>query len=139
VGGAGGNGAGSDQQRGFWHAVSRALPGRASGLWQRSGCTCRFRGCGDAWLGLALETIRVEEDGFFTQRRPFAPDTLLVLDFVEFVYAAVALKATGERMVIEIKREINDVSFDSLARNYAGQTTDYKNVSIRLGSCSSLI
>jgi hypothetical protein len=35
-------------------ACGRALPGRASGLWQRPGRTCCFRGCGDAWLGLAL-------------------------------------------------------------------------------------
>lgn len=47
--------------------------------------------------------------------------------------ADVALKATGERMVIEIKREMNDASFDSLISHYAGQTTDYQNVSIRLG------
>ena len=36
-------------------------------------------------------------------------------------------------MVIEIKREMDDASFDSLASHYAGQTTDYQNVSIRLG------
>lgn len=47
--------------------------------------------------------------------------------------ADVALKATGERMVIEVKREMDDASFDSLANHYAGQTTDYQNVSIRLG------
>jgi hypothetical protein len=47
--------------------------------------------------------------------------------------ADVALKATGERIVIEIKREMDDASFDSLASHYAGQTTDYQNVSIRLG------
>lgn len=47
--------------------------------------------------------------------------------------ADVALKATGERMVIEIKREMKDASFDSLASHYAGQTADYQNVSIRLG------
>lgn len=47
--------------------------------------------------------------------------------------ADVALKSTGERIVIEIKREMRDASFDSLTKNYAGQTTDYQNVSIRLG------
>jgi len=47
--------------------------------------------------------------------------------------ADVALKATGERIVIEIKRELHDATFDSLAKSYAGQTTDYQNVSIRLG------
>jgi hypothetical protein len=36
-------------------------------------------------------------------------------------------------MVIEIKREMDDASFDSLVSHYAGQTTDYQNVSIRLG------
>jgi hypothetical protein len=47
--------------------------------------------------------------------------------------ADVALKATGERMVIEVKRETDDASFASLASHYAGQTADYQNVSIRLG------
>lgn len=47
--------------------------------------------------------------------------------------ADVALKTTGERMVIEVKREMDDASFDSLANHYAGQTIDYQNVSIRLG------
>lgn len=47
--------------------------------------------------------------------------------------ADVALKATGERIVIEIKREMDDASFDSLVSHYAGQTTDYQNISIRLG------
>ncbi|WP_150429985.1 hypothetical protein [Dechloromonas sp. CZR5] len=47
--------------------------------------------------------------------------------------ADVALKNTGERIVIEVKRELQDASFDALAKDYAGQTTDYQNVSIRLG------
>ena len=47
--------------------------------------------------------------------------------------ADVALKTTGERIVIEIKREVQDASFDALAKNYAGQAIDYQNVSIRLG------
>ncbi len=47
--------------------------------------------------------------------------------------ADVVLKTTGERIVIEIKREMKDATFDSLAKSYAGQTTDYQNVSIRLG------
>lgn len=47
--------------------------------------------------------------------------------------ADVALKNTGERIVIEVKRELQDASFDVLAKDYAGQTTDYQNVSIRLG------
>jgi hypothetical protein len=47
--------------------------------------------------------------------------------------ADVALKTTGERIVIEVKRELQDASFDALTKSYAGQTSDYQNVSIRLG------
>lgn len=38
-----------------------------------------------------------------------------------------------ERLVVEIKRESEDASFDALERHYAAQTTDYQNVSVRLG------
>lgn len=50
------------------------------------------------WAGLtwSLEMTRVEEDGFFSQRQPFAPDTLQVFDFLEFVYAAVAQPIPGK-------------------------------------------
>lgn len=47
--------------------------------------------------------------------------------------ADLRLKATGERLVIEVKREMVDSSFDALAKSYEAQTTDYQNVSIRLG------
>lgn len=43
-----------------------------------------------------LETTRVEEDGFISKHQPFAPDTLLVLDFLEFVFAAVAQPIPGK-------------------------------------------
>lgn len=47
--------------------------------------------------------------------------------------ADVRLRASNERIVIEVKRELSDASFDALATRYAGQTTDYQNVSLRLG------
>ena len=47
-------------------------------------------------LAWPLETTRAEEDGFFSQHQPFAPDTLLVLDFMEFVYTAVAQPIHGK-------------------------------------------
>ncbi|WP_049794569.1 hypothetical protein [Methylomonas methanica] len=47
--------------------------------------------------------------------------------------ADVALKTTGERIVIEVKREMQNASFDAIVKSYAGQTTEYQNVSIRLG------
>ncbi len=47
--------------------------------------------------------------------------------------ADVRLKSSSERVVIEVKRELEDSSFDALAASYQAQTTDYQNVSVRLG------
>jgi hypothetical protein len=47
--------------------------------------------------------------------------------------ADLRMRSSGERLVIEVKREERDCSFDGLTAAYAAQTTDYQNVSIRLG------
>ena len=47
--------------------------------------------------------------------------------------ADIRLKSGPERLVVEVKREETDCSFDTLFRSYAAQTTDYQSVSIRLG------
>lgn len=47
-------------------------------------------------LAWPLETTRMAEDGFWSQHEPFTPDTLLILDFVEFVYASVAKPIPGK-------------------------------------------
>ena len=47
--------------------------------------------------------------------------------------ADVRLRSSSERAVIEVKRELQDSSFDALAASYQAQTTDYQNVSVRLG------
>ena len=47
-------------------------------------------------LNWPLETTSVVEEGFLSQREPFAPDTLLILDFIEFVYASVAKPIPGK-------------------------------------------
>jgi hypothetical protein len=47
--------------------------------------------------------------------------------------ADLRMKSGAERLIIEVKRELHDSSFDSLAASYAAQTSDYQNVSIRLG------
>jgi hypothetical protein len=39
-------------------------------------------------------TIRVE-DGFLSEETPFAPDTLLILDFIEFCYRSIAKPVQG--------------------------------------------
>lgn len=48
-------------------------------------------------LAWPLETTRETGDGgFFAQQAPFAPDTLLILDFIEFVHATVAKPTPGK-------------------------------------------
>lgn len=47
-------------------------------------------------LAWPLETTRMVEDGFLSQHEPFAPDTLLILDFIEFVFASVAKPIPGK-------------------------------------------
>jgi len=47
-------------------------------------------------LAWPLETMCRVEDGFLSQREPFAPDTLLIMDFIEFIYASVAKPIPGK-------------------------------------------
>lgn len=42
-----------------------------------------------------LETTREVEEDYFSQHKPFAPETLLILDFIEFVHDAVAKPIPG--------------------------------------------
>ena len=47
-------------------------------------------------LAWPLETMCLVEEGFLSQREPFAPNTLLILDFIEFIYASVAKPIPGK-------------------------------------------
>ncbi|GGI20488.1 AbiJ-NTD4 domain-containing protein [Oxalicibacterium faecigallinarum] len=47
-------------------------------------------------LAWPLETASIDGEGYFAKRQPFAPDTLLVLDFIEFVHASVAKPISGK-------------------------------------------
>lgn len=47
-------------------------------------------------LAWPLEIVSVNGEGYFAERQPFAPDTLLVLDFIEFVHATVAKPVVGK-------------------------------------------
>ncbi|KWU21988.1 AbiJ-NTD4 domain-containing protein [Achromobacter xylosoxidans] len=47
-------------------------------------------------LAWPLEIVSVEGEGYFAERQPFAPDTLLILDFIEFVHASVAKPILGK-------------------------------------------
>lgn len=48
---------------------------------------------GLAWPLQMMQTI---EEDFLTRQEPFAPNTLLILDFIEFVYASVARPIQGK-------------------------------------------
>lgn len=47
-------------------------------------------------LAWPLETASIDGEDYFAERQPFAPDTLLVLDFIEFVHASVAKPISGK-------------------------------------------
>lgn len=47
-------------------------------------------------LAWPLETVSIDGEGYFAERQPFAPDILLVLDFIEFVQASVAKPISGK-------------------------------------------
>ena len=47
-------------------------------------------------LAWPLETMCLVDEGFLSQREPFAPDTLLIMDFIEFIYASVAKPIPGK-------------------------------------------
>lgn len=47
-------------------------------------------------LAWPFETTCMKEEGFLSQRQPFAPDTLLILDFIEFIHASVAKPIPGK-------------------------------------------
>lgn len=47
-------------------------------------------------LAWPLEAVSIDGEGYFAEHQPFAPDTLLVLDFIEFVHASVAKPISGK-------------------------------------------
>lgn len=47
-------------------------------------------------LAWPLETVSTDGEVYIAKRQPFAPDTLLVLDFIEFVHASVAKPIPGK-------------------------------------------
>lgn len=47
-------------------------------------------------LAWPLATAATVGEGYFSEHQPFAPDTLLILDFIEFVHASVAKAIPGK-------------------------------------------
>jgi hypothetical protein len=106
------------------------------------------------FLHYRLEMTQGNDPGaaylFEDQEQPLPHEKKLQDDYHRFVYSNVAgteieienigsgradvrFSYSGERLVVEVKREIGDCSFDALKQSYASQATDYQNVSIRLG------
>lgn len=70
---------------------------------------------------------------FFRWVATYAPGSDLEPTNIASGRADIRLRSGPERLVVEVKREETDCSFDALFKSYAAQTTDYQNVSIRLG------
>lgn len=75
---------------------------------------------------------RLQAD-FFRYLAPNAAGSDLEVTNIGGGRADIRLKSGSERIVVEVKRELRDSSFESIAASYAAQTTEYQNVSIRLG------
>jgi len=105
----------------------------------------------DGLAGLAIEQPQRWRGGYAALDGSLPHEDELQQDFFRWVatYAAgsdleptniasgradIRLKSGPERLVVEVKREEKDSSFDALFKSYAAQTTDYQNVSIRLGA-----
>lgn len=73
------------------------------------------------------------QQDFFRWVATYAPGSDLEPTNIASGRADIRLKSGSERLVVEVKREEADCSFDALCKSYAAQTTEYQNVSIRLG------
>jgi len=73
------------------------------------------------------------QQDFFRWVATYAAGTDLEATNIASGRADIRLRSGSERLVVEVKREETDCSFDALSKSYAAQTTDYQNVSIRLG------
>jgi hypothetical protein len=73
------------------------------------------------------------QQDFFRWVASLAPGSDLEATNIGSGRADIKLRSGSERLVVEVKREDKDSSFDALFSSYALQTTDYQNVSVRLG------
>ena len=73
------------------------------------------------------------QQDYFNVMHSNLPGTEIEVSNVSGGRADLRFSYRPERLVAEIKRETDDGSFEALMRSYAAQTTDYQNVSVRLG------
>ncbi len=81
--------------------------------------------------------VRAKEDelqnDFMSWLRPFALGSQIEVTNVGGGRADILLRCNAERMVVEVKREDRDCSFDALEARYSGQTFQYQNTASRIG------
>lgn len=73
------------------------------------------------------------QQDFFRWVATYAPGSCLELTNIASGRGDICLRSGPERLVVEVKREETDCSFDAIFKSYSAQTTDYQNVSIRFG------
>lgn len=80
---------------------------------------------------------RAKEDAlqndFMTLFRPYAVGSQIEVTNIGGGRADVMLQYNAEKMVVEVKREDRDCSFDAIKERYAGQTFQYQNTASRMG------
>ncbi len=82
--------------------------------------------------GVRAKEDRLQND-FMTWFRPFAVGSQIEVTNVGGGRADVYLRCNAERIVVEVKREHRDCSFNALETNYSAQTFQYQNTASRLG------
>lgn len=108
------------------------------------------------FLQLRLEMTQGNVPGvaylFETKSEELPDEAALQIDYHQFMVSAVGascveievpnigggradlrFKSGGERLVVEVKKESVDCTFNRLSCSYAGQASDYQNINIRLG------
>jgi hypothetical protein len=83
--------------------------------------------------GKSLPTENDLQNDFFEYATGFLPGVEIEVNNVGSGRADIRFSYRSERLIIEVKRELNDSSFQALTKAYAAQTTEYQNVGLRIG------
>lgn len=73
------------------------------------------------------------QNDFMTLFRPYAVGSQIEVTNIGGGRADVMLQYNAEKMVVEVKREDRDCSFDAIEERYAEQTFQYQNTASRMG------
>lgn len=73
------------------------------------------------------------QNDFMTMFRPYAVGSQIEVTNIGGGRADVMLQYNAEKLVVEVKREDRDCSFDAIEERYAEQTFQYQNTASRMG------